>query len=152
MGCGPPTTLTRRLLEAIGVAEPRGLVREFSRRNGLRDVAALAPHVFAAAEEDGDEVAAAIVELSRLPHGLLDAPRRRARRHRGRLPAARGRRPAVAARLRAADRRGLAELPEADPVPLRAEPVFGAVLLALDLAGAGVDEDALLAQHPALLR
>jgi len=151
MGCGPPTTLTRRLVEALGVREPRDIVREFSRRDGLRDVAALAPHVFAAAEEDGDEVAVAIVELVGYRMGCWT------RHAADRVGIEGGFRLLVGGgllslagseRMTAA---ALAELPEAQPVPLRAEPVFGAVLLALDLAGATVDEEALLAQHPALL-
>jgi hypothetical protein len=46
----------------------------------------------------------------------------------------------------------LEKVPDAVPVPLRAEPVFGAVLLAFDAAGVGIDEQALLEQHPAALR
>jgi N-acetylglucosamine kinase-like BadF-type ATPase len=151
MGCGPDTQLTARLLDALGLDEPRDIVREFSRRGGLRDVAALAPQVLAAAE-DGDEVAVHIVELVgyRMGCWTRHAAERVGIHGPFRLLVGGGllTLPGAERLTRAA----LAELSEADPVPMRAEPVFGAVLLALDQAGASVDEAALLAKHPALLR
>ena len=125
-------------------------MREFSRRDGLRDVAALAPHVLAAAE-DGDEIAVAIVEL--VGHRMGCWTRHAADRvaHRGRF------------RLLVGG--GLLSLPGAERLArprwpscrrptrcrCRRSRSRRAVLLALDLAGATVDEEALLAQHPALL-
>ena len=114
----------------------RGLVREFSRRDGLTDVASLAPLVLVAADE-GDEVAIAIVELI---GGRMGRWTRYAARQVGVLGAFRLllgggllRQPGSERFLRAA----LAELPDADTVRLEAEPVLGALLLGFDAAAPG---------------
>jgi N-acetylglucosamine kinase-like BadF-type ATPase len=150
MGDAPPTDLTRRILLAVGVPDVRGLVREFSRRDGLTDIASLAPLVLVAADE-GDEVALAIVELI---GGRMGRWTRHAARQVGVLGAFRLllgggllRQPGSERFLRAA----LAELPDADAVRLEAEPVLGALLLGFDAAGLEVDEVGLLERHPSEL-
>jgi N-acetylglucosamine kinase-like BadF-type ATPase len=150
MGDAPPTDLTPRILDAVGVADVRALVRECSRRNGLRDIAPLAPLVLAAAE-DGDEVAIGIVELI---GGRMGRWTRHAARQVGIVGAFRLlmgggllRQPGSERLVRTA----LAELPDADAVRLEAEPVLGALLLGFDAAGLEVDEGGLLARHPSEL-
>jgi N-acetylglucosamine kinase-like BadF-type ATPase len=150
MDCGPPTALTPLVLGAVGVETPRALVREFSRRGGLRDLAALAPHVLAAALA-GDAVAVAIVELVGSRMGQWTRHAADVVGITGSFPLVLGGGllplPGSALLVDAA----LAELPDAEPVRLEAEPVIGALLLALDAAGSSVDEPAVLAQRPTAL-
>ena len=150
MGDGPPTDLTRRILLKVGVPDVRGLVREFSRRDGLTDVASLAGLVLAAAEE-GDEVAVSIVELI---GGRMGRWTRYAARQVGVVGAFRLllgggvlRQPGSDLLVAAA----LAELPDADAVRMEAEPVLGALLLGFDAGGLEVDEVGLLERHPSEL-
>jgi N-acetylglucosamine kinase-like BadF-type ATPase len=150
MGDAPPTDLTRRILLAVDVTDVRGLVREFSRRDGLTDIASLAPHVLAAAE-DGDEVAADIV---RLVGGRMGRWTRYAARHVGvvgsfRLLIGGGllRQPGSDRLVQAA----LGELPGIETSHLEAEPVLGALLLGFDQAGLDVDEAGLLQRRPSEL-
>jgi N-acetylglucosamine kinase-like BadF-type ATPase len=153
LGTGPATSLTARALAEYGASDPLEVMHAFTRRQAPLPPEArdrLAAAVLDEAEA-GDAVARGIVErqgrvlgdqartcASRV--GLLGAP----------YPVVLGggvfRHPS---RLLAEG--VLARLPAGRPVEAPAEPVVGALLLAFDRAGVGVEEDALRTGAAALL-
>ncbi len=149
LGMGPATTLTERALTLYGTADAIALLHEFTRRGGLPEAEKdrLAPVVLDAADA-GDAVAREIVELK----GRVLGRQARACAAQLDLPIA-GTRVVLTGgvfghpteRLAAAT---MAELPGAVPVRHGPPPVAGALLLALDRLGAGVDDAAVAAGLP----
>jgi N-acetylglucosamine kinase-like BadF-type ATPase len=149
LGMGEETVLTERALDLFGATDAIDLLYRFTRRGGLAAAEGdrLAPLVLDAADA-GDAVAGAIVDGKGRVLGL------QARACAGQLalPLA-GTRVVLTGgvfghpteRLAAAT---LAELPGAVPVRHGPPPVAGALLLALDRLGAGVDEAAVAAGLP----
>ena len=137
-GRGAPTALGERLLAAFGLSEPTDLIGLVYGRWGVPQIAAVAPLVFDSAAQ-GDRVAKEIVEAAADELALAAAAVIRG-------PALSDQRfdvvtaggvwsgaPALRERFAAAVR---AVVPLARVVPPRREPVWGAVLLALESIGA----------------
>ncbi len=149
LGFGPPTTLTAAALELFEAVSVEDMLHAFTRRGGRHswDAAQFAPSVLLAAHA-GDRVAAAIV----LDHGAkLGEMARVAVRKVGLT----GQFPLVllGGVLRGAGSELIisevtSRVPEADPVRPTREPVAGALLAALDRAGARYGPDRVDATMP----
>jgi N-acetylglucosamine kinase-like BadF-type ATPase len=149
LGMSPPTVLSERALALFGAPDAIGLLYEFTRRGGLPEAEQdrLAPVVLDVADE-GDAVARAIVEAM----GQVLGEQARACAAQVDLPLE-GTRVVLTGgvfghpteRLAAAT---MAELPGAVPVRHGPPPVAGALLLALDRLGVGVDDAAVAAGLP----
>jgi N-acetylglucosamine kinase-like BadF-type ATPase len=154
LGFGPTTSLTTRALEVFGCPSVEGVLYAFTRRGGRHpyDTSLLAPAILAEAQT-GDDVARRIVIDEGAKLGGYARAGARVVGLAGRLyplvilgGVLRG---AGAELLTAAI---VEAVPEGVPVMTRLEPVAGALLIALDTAGAAVDaslfHDRLLAADP----
>jgi N-acetylglucosamine kinase-like BadF-type ATPase len=149
LGLGPATALTDRALDMFGACDPLELLHSFTRRNGRRaaDVVRLSPVLFDVAES-GDAVARAIVAEA----GRVLGDQARTSAARVDLPLD-GTKVVLGGGVFNHPSRLLVDavmerLPCAVPMRTGIPPIVGAILLALDRAGATVEAELIAAQLP----